>query len=236
MSTTFWSTNPIILFDKNYIFQLWPTANLSYSEKLNAITRLVILLSVLGYIFTMNLNFIITGIITIVIIYILYKTQEKQEKQKFTKEGFFGLDDFQEQSQIKLGPITLPPFLKSEFIKTTKTNPLGNVLLTDYTDNPTRSSAPPSFNTEVYENINNATKKMVQSINSGIKDTNKQLYGDLGEKFEFDQSQWSFYSNPNTKIPNDQGAFADYLYGNMPSAKEGDAFALVQDNMRYNLY
>lgn len=233
MSTTFWSINPSILFDKNYIFQLWPTTKLSYSEKLNAITRLVILLSIIGYIFTMNINFIVIGIITIIIIYILYKSQEKQ---KFTKEGFLGLNDFQEQKHVNINPTTLGPFLKSEFIKTTKTNPLGNVLLTDYTDNPTRSSAPPSFNTEVYENINNATKKMVQMINPEIKDTNKQLYGDLGEKFEFDQSQWSFYSNPNTKIPNDQGAFADYLYGNMPSAKEGDAFALVQDNMRYNLY
>jgi hypothetical protein len=117
-----------------------------------------------------------------------------------------------------------------------KKNPLGNVLLTEIMDNPTRKPAPPSFNTEVYEDINVTTKKMVQSLNPSIKNTNKQLYGDLGEQFEFDQSQWSFYSTPNTKIPNDQGAFADYLYGDMPSCRDGNAFACIQDNIRYNLY
>ena len=44
---------------------------------------------------------------------------------------------------------------------------------------------------------------MVQSLNPGIKNTNKQLFGDLGEKFEFDQSMSRFYSTPNTKIEND---------------------------------
>ena len=28
-----------------------------------------------------------------------------------------------------------------------------------------------------------------------------------------------FYSMPNTRITNDQGAYAEYLYGNMPSGK-----------------
>ena len=77
---------------------------------------------------------------------------------------------------------------------------------------------------------------MVQYLNPGIKNTNQQLYGDLGEKFELDQSMSRFYSTPNTKIPNDQGAYAQFLYGNMPSCRDGDAFACVQDNLRYNNY
>ena len=140
------------------------------------------------------------------------------------------------QEAIIITPDTLKTYLKSYFETTSKKNPLGNVLLTEIMDNPTRKPAPPSFNTEVYEDINVSTKKMIQTLNPGIKNTNKQLFGDLGEQFEFDQSQWSFYSTPNTKIPNDQGAFADYLYGDMPSCRDGDAFACVQDNLRYNLY
>jgi hypothetical protein len=136
----------------------------------------------------------------------------------------------------ELRPYTLPTFLKKEFNDTTRKNPLGNVLMNEYTDNPGRKPAPPSFNEEVYDSITNATKKMVQAINPGIKNTNKQLFGDLGENFELDLSLRNFYSNPNTKIPNDQGAFADYLYGDMPSSKEGDPFALTQNNPRYNLY
>ena len=77
---------------------------------------------------------------------------------------------------------------------------------------------------------------MIQSLNPEIKNTNKQLFGDLGEKFGFDQSMWQYYSTPNTKIPNDQGAFADFLYGDMPSCRGGDDIACVKDNFRYTLY
>ena len=76
-------------------------------------------------------------------------------------------------------------------------------------------------------------------MNPEIKNTNKQLYGDLWEKFNLDQSNRSFYSTANTRVTNDQGAYAQFLYGNMPSGKssgpDGD-FARVQDNYRYTLY
>jgi len=236
--TTFWTNNPTILFNKEYILQLWPSSTMSYEEKLNAITRLVILMTILGYIFTRSTNIILVGIATIVIIFLLYKTQKQKVTKEMlsgSKEGFSGIDIKNQESTI-IDPATLKMHLKSEFTSVNKKNPLGNVLLTEINDNPNRKAAPPSFNTEVYEDINKNTKKMVQSLNPGIKNTNKQLFGDLGEQFEFDQSQWSFYSTPNTKIPNDQGAFANYLYGNMPSCRDGDAFACIQDNARYNLY
>ena len=235
MTSTFWTSDPNILLKKEVILQIWPTTSMSYEEKLNAISRLVILLTLLGFLVTMSKNMIYIGVVTLAIIIIMYFTQ----KQKLTKahlnlgsgstEGFVG-------GAQTITPDTLQPFLKSDFVPTTKKNPLGNVLLTDIGDNPTRKAAAPAFNTEVYEDINNATKKMVQSLNPGIKNTNKQLYGDLGEQFEFDQSQWSYYSTPNTKIPNDQGAFANFLYGDMPSCRDGNAFACIQDNIRYNLY
>ena len=76
-------------------------------------------------------------------------------------------------------------------------------------------------------------------MNPSIKNTNKQLFGDLSENFNLDQSNRAFFSTANTRVTNDQGAFAKYLYGGMISAKEstpeGD-FARVQDNVRYNLY
>jgi hypothetical protein len=239
MTTTFWSNEPTILFNKEHILQLWPTSNMAYEEKLNAITRLVILMTILGYVFTRSSNIVLVGLATLAIIFALYKTRkQKVTKDMFaegTKEGFSGID-IKNQEDTIINPDTLQTYLKSEFMPVNKKNPLGNVLLTEIADNPTRKPAPPSFNTEVYEDINVSTKKMVQSLNPGIKNTNKQLYGDLGEQFEFDQSQWSFYSTPNTKVPNDQGAFANYLYGDMPSCRDGDAFACIQDNIRYNLY
>jgi|LauGreDrversion4_1035100.scaffolds.fasta_scaffold73337_4 hypothetical protein len=239
MTATFWSNEPSILFNKDYILQLWPSSTMSYEEKLNSITRLVILMTILGYIFTFSIRFILIGFATLIIIFVLYNSRKQKLSKDMLdgsyKEGFSGIDIKNQESTI-INPETLKTYLKSEFTPVSKKNPLGNVLLTEITDDPNRKSAPPSFNTEVYEDINNTTKRMVQNLNPGIKNTNKQLFGDLGEQFEFDQSQWSFYSMPNTKIPNDQGAFANYLYGDMPSCRDGDAFACIKDNQRYNLY
>jgi len=238
MTSVFWTNDPTILFNKDYILQLWPSQKMSYEANLNAISRLVIILTILGFIVTMSKNIVVVGLATLFLIFVLYKmNKQKITKEMFSnsKEGFSGINIKNQESTI-ITPDTLNTYLKTDFVKTSKKNPLGNVLLTDIMDHPTRKAAPPSFNTEVYEDINNSTKKMIQSLNPGIKNTNKQLFGDLGEQFEFDQSQWSFYSTPNTKIPNDQGAFANYLYGDMPSCRDGNAFACIQDNIRYNLY
>ena len=59
MITQFWLNDPSILFKNKHILELWPTLAMSKEEKLNAITRIVIMLSALGYIITGSSNFII---------------------------------------------------------------------------------------------------------------------------------------------------------------------------------
>ena len=232
MTSPFWSNDPTIIFSKDHIFQLWPTPNMTFEEKLNAISRLVLFLTIFGFIFLMSIKFLFVGIITLIIIYILYKTRKQKIIKEMVQEGF-SINNAEAPVHID-NPETLETFLKSDFEPINKKNPLGNMLLTQIGDNPQRKSAPPSFNTQVYEDINNTTKKMIQSLNPGIKNTNKQLFGDLGEKFEFDQSMWQYYSTANTKVGNDQGAYMNYMYGGMISVKE-DALARVQDNYRYTL-
>jgi hypothetical protein len=248
MTTQFWTNDPSILFNKDYIFQLWPTTNMCYEEKLNAITRLVILLTILGYVLTMSQRILVVGILTLVIIFVLFKMR----KQKLTKEMLYeGFDvkprisliqgnEPSSQSDSYINPVTLDAVLKTEFKEGNRKNPFSNVLLTQIADQPNRKSAPPSFNVDVDEDITRDIKKTVQMLNPGIKNTNKQLYGDLWQNFELDQSNRVFYSTPNTKIePGDQSSYARFLYGTMPSGKDSTpdgAFARVQDNYRYTLY
>lgn len=238
MTTPFWSNEPTILFDKKYILQLWPTQQMTFEEKLNAISRLVILLTILGFIFTRNFNLIIIGIITLAIIYSIYKFR----KQKFVsslvknKEGF--ASNIQPKSQTTTNPVTLETVLRSDFYPTTKKNPFGNVLLTDIMDDPNRKAAAPSFNPDVYDDINKVSKKQTQMLNPGIINTNKQIYGDLKDNYDLDNSMMQFYSMPNTRVTNDQGAYAMWLYGNMPSSKSSGpdgVFARTQDSQRYIL-
>ena len=49
MTIQFWSNDPTILFNKEYIFELWPNASMCYEQKLNAISRLIIILTILTF-------------------------------------------------------------------------------------------------------------------------------------------------------------------------------------------
>ena len=69
MTTPFWSNDPSVLLNKDYIFELWPTQKMTNEEKLNAISRLVILLSILGFLFTMSYKLLIVGLLTLVVIF-----------------------------------------------------------------------------------------------------------------------------------------------------------------------
>lgn len=230
----FWSNDFTVIFNKNYITELWPSDEMTYEQKLNAITRCVLLLTFLGFVATMKLSLLLVGVLTLGVIYFMFK----QRKVKATKEGFGAV--LRQDPPIKVrGSEGVKQVVESEFDSGTKRNPFGNVLLTDIMDNPDKRSAPPSFNPDIEENITKNVKRSVQMMNPSIENTNKQLYGDLWQNFQLDQSNRLFYSTANTKVVNDQGAFADFLYGDMPSAKEsgpaGD-MQRVKDNFRYILY
>jgi hypothetical protein len=242
-----WSNDPTILFNKDYIFELWPNTNMCYERKINAVTRLIIIISVLGFILTKSTKLLIVGIVTLALIFALYKMR----KPKVTKDMLESNEGFEVQGNQVTGlfdkkaktitnPVTLESVISTEFKEGNKKNPFSNVLLTDIMDDPDRKAAPPSFNPDVEEKITKNVKKGVQFMNPGINNTNKQLFGDLWEKFELDQSNRIFYSTANTRVTNDQGAYAKYLYDDMKySGKESTpegAFARVQDNYRYILY
>jgi len=244
MTIQFWSNEPTILFNKDYIFELWPTNNMCYEQKLNSISRLIILLTILGYILSMSKKIIVVGILTLLVIYILYNMR----KQKITKKMLENFDVngnevtglFDNKPNSYVNPVTLDAVLRTEFKEGTKKNPFSNVLLTQINDEPERKAAPPSFNVDVSEDITKNVKRAVQMMNPGIKNTNKQLFGDLYQNFELDQSSRAFFSTPNTRISNDQGAYAQFLYNNLKySGKESTPEGNMQrykNQYRYTLY
>jgi len=224
---SFWINEPTELFNKNEITQIWFNSSMSFNKKMNAISRLVILLTLFGFAITGEIKFMIIGLITLACIVFIYLVRSKQI------EGF-EQEDVADGLKKITDPITLGTMLKTEFVQTNKYNPLSNVLLTDIGDDATRKAAPPAFNETVSTDIDKATKQAIQMLNPGIDNTTKQLFGDdIVENINFDNSMRPFYSTPNSRVTNDQSAFANYLYGNMPSCKNGDTFACTQDNLRY---
>ena len=203
----FWLDNPSILLNKKKMTELWPLNKYSFECKLNAITRLVILLTILGYLFTRSIRIVVTGLITIGVVVILYKSHHKKKKlnKKMLKEGFTSPELYEK--------------VKSSFMKPTQKNPLMNVLLPEIQYNPQRKPAAPAFNPTVEKNIN---KKVADP----------RLFLDLGDNIAFDQSMRNFYATANTTIPNDQKAFAEYCYGTMPSCRGGDYLQCSKNNYR----
>ena len=245
MTIQFWSNDPTVLFNKDFIFELWPTTDMCYEQKLNAITRLIILITILGYILTMSTRILVIGFLTLAVIFVLFKMRKQKLTKDMMKEGFFVEENnqsgvFKQKSKTIINPVTLDSVLNDEFKEGTKRNPFSNVLLTQINDDPERKSAPPAFNVSVDEDITKNIKKSVQMMNPGIKNTNKQLYPDLWQNFLLDDSNRVFYSTANSRVePGDQSSFGKYLYGTMFSAKESTPEGNMQriaDNYRYTLY
>ena len=240
MTTPFWSNDPTILFNKDYMFELVPTSSMKFERKLNALTRIIILLTLIGFILTAQIKILFVGVATLGLIFFLYRLRKHKiiHSMIADKEGF-SANERKKMVQTTTNPVTLEKVLKDNFHETNKRNPFGNVLLPEITYDPNRKSAPPAFNPDVYDDINKSAKQAIQMLNPGIKNTNKQLFGDLWHNYDFENSSMrQFFSTPNTRVTNDQGAFSQFLYGNMISSKEsneGGALARVQDSYRYTL-
>jgi hypothetical protein len=221
-NTKIWFTHPSILLKKEYINKLWPTKNMSRNEKINAISRLVIILSILGFLVTQNYNFFLTGFITLGIIAILFYTRMSSElntDQKSQKEGFTNPIKYESSKNIFTNP--------------KQNNPFMNVLLPEIQDNPNRKKAAPAYNRAVEKQINMDTQDMVVSNFDNDPEIKKKLFSTLGDSLEFeDFGQYNFYATANTRVPNGQKDFAEFCYGDMVSGKEGNDFALMKNNPR----
>jgi hypothetical protein len=131
---TFWIQNYTLLFQKDQL-QFWPTETMTIDEKLNAITRFVIVLSILGAVLTQTFKFVWIGVITILLLVVYQKSVKPVEN--FT-------------SHI-LAHHTVP----------TKHNPLMNVLLPEINGNPKRKPALKSYKPETEKVINEKVKASI---------------------------------------------------------------------------
>lgn len=133
---TFWMPHYTILFQKDQL-HFWPTDNMTVDEKLNAITRFVIVLSLLGSVLTQTLKFMWIGLVTL------------------------GLLVVYQRSLTSVEPFT--PKINTRHTVPTQKNPLMNVMLPEINGNPKRKSALKSYLPEVERDI---TKKVKEGLPS----------------------------------------------------------------------
>ena len=203
MQSKDWFSDPTLLFDKEYIMEVIPNYEWDKNRNINALTRLIVFLTIIMSIVLQRLSVPIIGVISILLVYIIFKSDGK--KENFT--------------------------LSNDTAKIEWKNPLNNLLAGDGKE---KKEAPLAYNND--DAINKSVEKMVQKTNPTFKNIDKKLFKDLGEKFEFDRSMIPFNSAPNSHIPNDQNLFANFLYGDMVSGKEGNKFKLMgrTNQLHYN--
>jgi len=235
----FWTNDPNILLNQKYVLEFFPVEGMTFTQKLNAITRLVIIMTLFAFLYTKNMRIMAIGSISVLAIFLLHFAYRKQE-------GLGGGYMTSDPSLPAMGPqipmnvmsgeqefsITPAEFSKT-FDKPTSENPLSNVLVPDYRYDVHKKPAPPAFTEQGSDTILENAKKMVVEQNPGQPDIADKLFGDLGDELDFEQSLQPFYSNANTTIPNDQGAFAQFCYGDMISAKEGNMLALGKNSPQW---
>jgi len=185
----FWADNPSILFDSQYITEIWIYSGMDTNQKLNAISRLVILLTLLGYVCFNRYIIFILGLILLGVILIVQKTGKK--------EGFKDVEEYQ---------------------RITSNNPLENVLLPDYKYNKEKPAVS-KYDKEKETSINENAKNFILQENKDNSDIGN-IFSNLGDMFEFENSLRPFYTNPVSTV--DQGEYKDYLkfvFGTLPSDK-----------------
>jgi hypothetical protein len=232
--TAFWLNDPTVLFNNAGITEIVPMSGMNRESRLNAISRMIILLSILGYLLTLSYKIILLGVISLAMIAFLYVAQGSAAAatptQSGKKEGFSNYANYNtgRRRMVKVAAASSPSGLT--FQAPTPQDPLMNVLLTDIVDRPKRPAAEPAFNPKVEHAINESTKQFVVEDLGGNPNLEDRLFRDLGDNYEFSNSMRNYFATPNTKIPNDQHAFAEYCYGDMISCKEGNMMACARAN------
>ena len=216
-NSIFWVNSPSILFSKNHITELWPSDKMTREQKLNAITRLVLLLTLAGFLLSKNYKILVTGFVSIVFLIITYKILNNNVNQKM-KETFSNENIYDK--------------VKHNYTNPTTANPVMNILLPEIQDNPHRLEAAPAYNKAVEKAINKETQDFIVTNFNNDETIRKKLFDDRGDKFDFECSMRQFYSTANTRVPNNQNEFARFCYGNMASCKDGDVEMCFRNSER----
>jgi len=232
----FWAESPEILIDKDSLMELFPTEHMTYNQKLNAITRTILILTIAVFVVSRSMQTIFISAMTIFTIFILQHYHSKDEREKDRKKRL-ALENFEVSKPVedyfKDHNLSIPGNL---FDKPKSENPYSNVLNTDIYYNADKKPAPPAFNKYVNDEILKQAKQLVVNANPDQPDIADKLFKDLGDQYVFEQSLRPFNSVASTTVPNDQSAFAEFCYGSMVSCKEGNQFACARNLSRHTNY
>ena len=82
MYTPFWYNQPSILYERPYLFEIFPVKEFDNIRKLNAIVRFTIYYSIFVYIYNRDTNMFAVPVITALVTYLLWKNNSSLQKDE----------------------------------------------------------------------------------------------------------------------------------------------------------
>jgi len=191
----FWVNNPSVLFTNGNYLLFFPRGYMSFEERLNAITRFCIYLSILIFLTKQDKKWYripVGGIILTIIIYIVMSRDENMtnvDNKKQTKKIHFNND---------------VSYIETMCRQPTSDNPFMNLSLND-----TMLDEPPQACNADDDKIKDKSMDMF----------NADLFRDTSDLFERKNNQRQFYTVPQPVNPPDSIGLSKWLYGGAPSCK-----------------
>ena len=187
-----WFDDPQQLIRADRVTQFWPNRDQTPEERINAATRFIIYATCIIYLTRRDPRIFVLGATIISVLYVMHKS-------KMVKEGY-GLSITGDGRGCQMP---------------TQDNPMGNVLMTDYTDAPNRLEAC------YYPTV----KPFVKSYLDDRIPYDAGRSRSAHPKYQRNAAARQFVTAPVSKIPGDQTSFAEWCYG----PKNGD---LCRNNPR----
>jgi len=203
MYTPFWYNQLNILYDKNYLFEIFPVKEYDLVRKLNAIQRFTIYYSIIVYCYNRNTNIFAVPLITAFVTYLIWKKNVGIQTDSFLTNLRNDVPDLITLSDHNIG-CTLP----------NKDNPFMN---TPFFDVAADKDLPKSCTS--YDN-----KGIQRKIE---KEFDKGLYRNYTDIFGKENSQRQFFSVPGREGVPDRSTFAHWLYRTPDTCKEGNRLACL---------
>lgn len=192
-SERIWFQDPSGLFRDDRLAHFLPMRDTTIAVQLNALLRMSVYLSVILLLFRRYTLALYLPMGVAVLTYAMYVTNSsKQHDEELLRASL-------QEGMTREGDLCTVP---------THSNPFMNVMMSDYETNPTRPAA-----------CDLTSHTTSDTAESRFEDN---LYRDVDDVFQRRSSSHSFYTMPNTQIPNDQGGFAQWCFGTGPTCKEGN--------------
>lgn len=175
-----WFDDPQQLTRADQVSQFWPTKDQTPEDRINAASRFIIYACCIIYVTRRDPRIFVLGATVLAVLYVMYKSKMIKETYGIATSG-------------DIAGCQMP----------TIDNPMGNVLITDYTDAPNRLEAC------YYPTV----KPFVKSF------LDDRIPYDAGRsrsampEYQRNAAARQFVTTAVSKIPGDQTAFAEWCYG-----------------------